>query len=200
MRKDGLTLVARPEDVWGRRPVIPGDPVGVRLPAARPRALPGWYVVVSTHGQPCGGPLWRVYIAVRPARAGDALGLAASRLERTGARFQMKVNDRPSAIVRPDALVAFVERASLDAALGAAADLRRRGWLIDATPGFARRVAPGIALAIEPAAADGRSHGQRCADLVAGGLIAAWNAGLAGDPRTDQVVRCVEDGLDLEAP
>lgn len=179
VRKHGLTLTVGAREMRPPSARTTGELVHVLLPTHRPRALPGWFVYVSRHGQPDPvNGLWRVYGDVRPAHAVDTASAVCARLEAGGVRFQLKLLDASALGTRPDGLVCFLPAAEADRAVAALRELRGRGWLGDGTPGFAVRVHPGIALAPEPCD-DGpaRSFGQSCAEVAARATIDAWRRG-----------------------
>jgi hypothetical protein len=131
----------------------------------------------------------RVRKRPRPARrlgagADELLGRAAR------ARFQLKVLDWSRIAGRPDALVAFTGAADLDAAIRCAVRIGAEGWLEAATPGFATGVAPGVAIAPEPASAGhaGRSYGQACARSAAEASIDAWRRGVDCEERRASII------------
>lgn len=177
VRKDGITLTVSPRELGATPGAAPGDMVSVRFPAGRPCALPGWFVYVSRHGQPLGiDGLWRMYANVRMEHAASALGRLSCWLEAHDARFQLKLLDGSWIGSRPDALVVFTSAPHLDAAMRCAARMAADGWLADATPGFATRVAAGVAIAPELTSVKfaGRSYGQACARAAAEAAFEAW--------------------------
>ena len=176
--------------------------VSVRFPAGRPYALPGWFVYVSRHGQPRGiEGLWRLYANVRIQHAASALGRLSCWLEARGARFQIKLLDGSLIGSRPDALVVFTSAVYVDAAVRCAARMAAESWLADATPGFALRVATGVAIAPELASAQlaGRSYGQACARAAAEATFHAWQQRIYSDEdRSTLIAEHLERGIAIQ--
>jgi hypothetical protein len=175
VERDGLHLIADPNDVDpGAHAAEAGADVWLRVPVMRPVAQPGFLVAFSPHGPPAGEGAWRLYLHPREDRAGDVFLWVFDALGGRGLRFQAKVLRRHSLFVRPDALVVFLARRDLAAALAVAEEIPRE-WLAAPTPGFARRIGRGIAIAPEP---DGPlSYGQHASEWAASGLVAAWREG-----------------------
>lgn len=174
--KGGLTLTLAPHELRHGGPSAACDRVQVRLPTQWPRVLPGWFVVISRHGQPAlDESIWRVYGDVRPEYGADAAAMMRAWLEARNARFQLKLLDASALGTRPDGLVVFAHSADVDRAIRYLQIMRMRGWLRDGTPGFATRLAGGIGLAPE-LSADGRpkSFGQICSEVAAHAVIDAW--------------------------
>ncbi len=175
VERDRLHVLAQPDEiaVSGLSPKI-GASASLRLPVLRPVAQPGFLVAFSPHGPPPGESLWRLYLHPRERHAEDAFLTMFDRLSLSGLSFQAKVLRRRSLFVRPDALVVFLARRDVPAGAAVAHGLPDE-WLADSSPGFARRIGRGRAVAPEP---DGeRSYGQQAAAWAADGLIAAWRAG-----------------------
>ncbi|MGW8955955.1 T3SS effector HopA1 family protein [Streptomyces sp. NPDC055709] len=182
-----------------------GATVTVELPAARPALSPGFFLADGSLGQPGRSPLLRIYINIAdPDSAPAAWHQALSRLEEKRIRYRAKILSTPQSYPRTDAMVIY---------LGAdawhlAADLPR---MLGSLPGtgsatsvFARQLAPGIAMAWEPA--DGRlghtrlSYGQHRSAALTDALIR--HADNQGTPSLDALVHeaLIEAGVDPLAP
>ncbi|MFE5828433.1 T3SS effector HopA1 family protein [Streptomyces erythrochromogenes] len=151
--------------------------ITVELPAARPALSPGFFLADGSLGRPGNSALLRFYIHIAdPGSAPDAWHQALSRLESRRIRYRAKILSAPRSYPRTDAMVVY---------LGAdawhlASDMP---WMLGDLPGtasgtsvFARWLAPGIAMAWEPADdRPGHTHlsfGQHRADALADALIA----------------------------
>lgn len=174
VERDGLRLRVTADDLC-EGAVQTGDEVVVRLPRARPGALPGWFAVTGPGG-PAPASDGRVYLHPRRLdRTAVAAVLAAldglDGLDGVGGRWQVKVSIRPSGAARPDCVVAYLPRREVAAAvdhLGARLD----GLLADPVPGFSVRAAPGLAWSVDLPYARGGSYGARVADVCARALVA----------------------------
>lgn len=119
-----------------------------------------------------------------------------------GLPFRFKVVAHPDCFTRCDAAVLYLlqddfERAAPTLARAFAAAAREIG---PAVPAFTKRLAPGVAIAEDPA--EGTSFGWHRCGLVAEALIDAHERGIdALEQRVDSVrARFAEAGLSLEAP
>lgn len=148
--------------------------VQVRLPADRPAASPGFFATTSRRGGPSGtGPLVRVYLHLRPGQALDAFADLIASLDGARIRFCAKVVDHLDGFDRPDTAVVYTAREDCPRAVQAAVAVGRRrpGALAPEVPAFTLPLAPGIALAEDPAAGPGVSFGRHRCDLVAAGIL-----------------------------
>ncbi len=195
VERDGLHVLAQPDEISADgandAPKI-GDAVSLRLPVVRPVALPGFLVAISPHGPPNEEGLWRLYLHAREEHARDAFLEIFDALSAAGLRFQAKLLRRRSLFVRPDALVVFLARQDLAAGVALAEQLAD-DWLADSTPGLARSIGHGRAIAPEPDG--GSSYGQHAAAWVADGLIAGWRAGAPDAAERLRVLRARGSGL-----
>ncbi|MCC7173209.1 MAG: hypothetical protein IT459_22360, partial [Planctomycetes bacterium] len=144
----------------GSRPrVSPGDEVHVYRPRDSVDAANGFYFSFgeTVQGDHDASDVIRDYIATTAAGAVRATDSLSTRLNRLRVPFSMKSLDRPEAYWRADATVLYVPWWNLRLVLheveafriAAPDDVR------DVTPLFTRRVAPGVAVAEDPA--DGSS-------------------------------------------
>lgn len=189
-----------------RRPTADGtvlvelDGVRVRLPeacltsagsrdlaeheAARPALSPGFFFAHGSQGRPSRGPVLRLYAHLRHPDAAVAAWAAALRvLERQTLPYQAKVLSAPQHYPRRDALVLYLTAAHQAVADEVATAVSEVEGLGTSTSALAEPLAPGVAIAWEPA--DGRpgmqglSFGQHRAHAIAEGLLAH-----ARDPQT----------------
>ncbi len=179
VRKNGLTLIASPDEIRGSQPLTADQRVAVRFPTERPYAIPGFYLAIGRAGPPHEGRLKRIYLNASAAAAPEVFGAVVRSLDSLGLRFQSKALNHPAEYARPDAIVAYVEAEDLGTATEALQKAVERGRLAPATPGFALRVSPGIGCADEPRDRGGRlmSLGEHRSKLAAKALIAAWHSG-----------------------
>lgn len=194
--------------------LTPGASVLVDVPAVRPWLSPGFLLVHGSAGGARRGGAGLVRVYVHLPRAEDAApvwGAVLGALEGLGVPYQAKVLSHPRHYPRRDALVVYLGDAHADAAATVAGAVERfRGGseggpvIGEETSVFAARLAPGVALAREPADPRpgwrGLSFGQHRAAAVADGLVEHATAPEAG-ARTEAVrVALLRAGIRPSAP
>jgi hypothetical protein len=149
------------------------------LPAVRPALSPGFLLLDG----PCGGlsggagrPVLRMYVHLTdPDAAPGVWRTLLAALAARSARYRAKVLSRPWSYPRRDALVVYLEGADAPSAAGLADEVTGLPGVGRETSVFAHEVAPGVALAWEPAdnrpGRPGKSFGQHRAAAVAEGLL-----------------------------
>ncbi|MFG5723318.1 T3SS effector HopA1 family protein [Streptomyces murinus] len=154
------------------------DRVTVRYPCARPALSAGFFLVDGSTGRPAGEETVRLYVHVRdPRSAPEIWRLLLLRLEARAVPYRAKASSSPLLYPRRDAIVVYLDggRAGEDTAMDVAAPLADRPGLGSETSLFARRIAPGLALADEPddprTGMNHMSFGQHRAHAVAQGLV-----------------------------
>ncbi|WP_405938323.1 T3SS effector HopA1 family protein [Streptomyces sp. NBC_00726] len=187
--------------------LVPGASVLVDVPAVRPWLSPGFLLVHGSAGgaRRGGAGLVRVYVHLRaPEDAAPVWAAVLGALEGLGIPYQAKVLSHRRHYPRRDALVVYLGDAHAEAAdtvAGAVAGCRATG---DGTSVFAARIAPGVALAREPADPRpgwrGLSFGQHRAGAVADGLIAHSLAPGAGSRAAAVREALVRAGISPSAP
>lgn len=160
-------------------PAAPGRSVRLDLPAVRPALSPGFLLLDGPHGGLSGGagrPVLRMYVHLTdPDAAPGVWRTLLAALAARSARYRAKVLSRPWSYPRRDALVVYLEEADAPLATHLADEVTGLPGVGTDTSVFAHEVAPGVALAWEPA--DGRpgrpakSFGQHRAAAVAEGLL-----------------------------
>ncbi|WP_438042161.1 T3SS effector HopA1 family protein [Sorangium sp. So ce128] len=201
-RKAGITLLVRESDLAGDVP--PGAPpvVSIRFPHHRPYMYPGFYTAVGDRGPAApeaGKPLLRIYINVDPQAAPPLVELLTAALSPSLSQFSLKVLNNPRFYPRPDAAVAYVLREDYGRVKPVLEGMVRafRAHLNAETPSLTRPLAPGIAVAEEPAT-DGvfrPSFGQHRCTLVARGLTRAFaDAVESAEGRRRYILRELEHG------
>jgi hypothetical protein len=160
-------------------PPVPGGAASVFVPRDSATAQPGFYFAFGeTPGDPLDdGALVRLYWAVRDAGAAALLRAVVGTLNGWGVPFRFKCLSRRTAYPRTDAAVLYVGRRYFRLAAELALELRGglAAHLGAETPLFARRLAPGLAFAEDPAG--GESFGMHRCGILAEGL---WSAFLRG--------------------
>lgn len=164
---------------------------------------PGYYYAFGAIGdEQDDHDLARLYWNVSAAGAPPLVEAMTEALTRYDLPYRLKCQAYPAAYARDDAAVLFVTRRHfrLAAELAAAALPRVRRYLRDATPLFAKRLAPGVAAADDPGG--GESFGTHRCSVVAEGIWRAFAHGeTSEDGRLAAVERAfVERGLDLARP
>ena len=158
------------------RGLVPGDPVVLALPAARPRLTPGFFFVTGSAGGTDAGAVLRLYVHLTAAEhAPQAWRTVLHLLEARGARYRAKVLSESSAYPRRDAAVVYLPESSWQHVPELAHALAGAPGLGESTSVLARRIGPGLALAWDPT--DGRpgerrmSFGQHRSTAVARGVV-----------------------------
>ncbi|MFE0417704.1 T3SS effector HopA1 family protein [Streptomyces tendae] len=187
-------------------PVRRGGTVPLIWPATNPAVSPGYFFVTGSRGGPRGGPLLRLYLHVRsPETAPGLLGDVLRKLEADGVPYRAKAGTVPRHYPRQDAVVVYLGPEARTAVGGLVAALHRHPALLAGTSLFARRHAPGIASASEPAdtrpGMRGMSFGEHRAHVLAGALVEHALMPEPAPPRHELVVqRFMEAGIDASAP
>ncbi len=207
-RGDDITLWAQPEQF---RPVDGTVTVGsagrLRLAKELREMLPGYYTMLGDADQPADGngsqgDTLRFYWHLTPEIAPGWIDELTHRFNTVGVAFHAKVLSDPGAYVRADAGVLYVALADAAAAMALLPDLHRAvsASLRPTTPMFTKRLARGVAIAEDPG--DGRSFGQHRCQLVAEGLVRAFQDGrtAAEDVTAAVAARFADDGLLISRP
>jgi class II lanthipeptide synthase len=207
VERDGLHVRIRPEDSYAAvdERLEPGDQRHVRFPKELLKMSPGFYMALGDEGLALypATPIVRFYWNLRSSGAPRLVGAATRALNREQVPFRLKVINDPDEFTRCDAGVLYVERhdylrvAHVVSGIYAevAADLK------PATPVFTKRLAPGLALAEEPARPSDSFGTHRCG-LLAEAIIRAWEQKTEAIPeRLGTVATCfAEEGLSLQTP
>jgi hypothetical protein len=169
--------------------------------------LPGYYTVLGNADQPNRDdetPLaivrfyWHLVAAVAPPWVGEL----TRRLNAAGVPFHAKLLSDPSAYLRADAAVLYVARDDVARTLAQLPPIHAAvaAHLRASTPMFTRRLARGLSVADDPG--DGRSFGQHRCQLVAEGLVRAFDTGRADSSEIITAVtgRFAQDGLNISRP
>ncbi|WP_345703502.1 T3SS effector HopA1 family protein [Pseudonocardia eucalypti] len=160
----------------------PGSPVRFSHAAIRPALSPGFYVLDGSRGAGWAEPMLRVYVhLVDPSAALDVWQAAVAGLEEGGAEYRVKILSAPELYPRRDSLVMYLPSAHWGVLPGLVDRLAGQPGLGEETSLFAERLAPGIALAFEPADPDpnrrGLSFGQHRASVLIEALFRAARTG-----------------------
>jgi len=190
VERDGLVLSVADDELMLTR-----GGVRVRFPAEPAPACPGWFAATATAG-PARGPRASCYLnGGAPARAVVFTDLLLA-LDRLGVAATARVLT-DSSVERPDSVVVSVARADLPVLVRLALGLPGR-TLGGAVPGFARPLAPGVAVADDPAC--GEPFLRHRSRVVAAGLTAAGPDAGAADRRAAVEAALAGEGLDPAAP
>jgi hypothetical protein len=133
----------------------------------------------------------RVYFAVAACGAPKLVEAVTSRLNAERVPFRFKILRDPQRYFRADRSVLYLPPGEWERAVPSVAAVWRRvrPYLVDKTPLFAKRIAPGLALAESPRAAPGESFGSHRCRLIAEGLEEAHGL---GHRTPDEVLPVVE--------
>ncbi|WP_346186742.1 T3SS effector HopA1 family protein [Streptomyces osmaniensis] len=132
--------------------VQPGDWVTVELPTARPALCPGFFLTDGFLGRPVHPPLLRIYVHLtEPGSAPAVWHQALSMLEEKRVRYRAKILSLPRSYPRTDSLVFCLGTDAWDLVPDLPRMLKNLPGTGSDTSVFARPLAPGIAMAWEPA-------------------------------------------------
>ncbi len=207
VERDGLHVRIRPEDTYAapHERLEPGDQRHVRFPKEFLKMSPGFYMALGNEGLTLDPamPIVRFYWNLRSSGAPRLVGAATRVLNREQVPFRLKVISDPDGFTRCDAGVLYVERHDYlrvaQAVHGIYAELAAD--IKPATPVFTKRLAPGLALAEEPAGSADSFGTHRCG-LLAEAIIRAC------EQKTKAIQDCMEvlaacfaeEGLSLHTP
>jgi hypothetical protein len=207
-RRDDLTLWARPGQF---RPVdgtaTVGSVVRLRLGKELREMLPGYYTALGDSDQPTGvdgsqPKTLRIYWHLTAEIAPSWIRELTRRFNTAGVAFHAKVLSDPGAYMRADAGVLYVALADTAAVMALVPGLHQTvsASLRPTTPMFTKRLARGLAVAEDPG--DGTSFGQHRCQLVAEGLIRAFQGRRTALEDVTQAIaaRFAEDGLVITRP
>lgn len=208
LQKEGRTRTAGPGAflvyAGPDQPLRPGHPAGLYWPHESWTLQPGVYFAfgAAVGDSIADTPTMRFYWHVRAAGAPRLLAILAAALNRFQVPFRFKCPAHPAYYTRRDAAVIYVSRRDylLVAHLVGRAYAALSADLVDDTPLFTRPLAPGLALAEDPATLE--SFGQQRCRLLAEALWHAHAHGVApGAPRV-QFVRdhFAAAGIDPDRP
>jgi hypothetical protein len=202
--RDGLTLIWLDGlKVWvpadsidaADQPVRAGTCGTVRIPAGRPALSPGFFLTDSVRPYGSGETVMRVYVhLVSVSAVLDAWDATLSELADLGVSYRAKVASWPEMLPRRDALVLYLADHDLDVARRIAAVTRRLRGIGPQVSAFAEPVAPGVAVACEPAdprpGMRGLSFGEHRAAVLADGLLTHAEQRAAGQRGTVRAAVC----------
>ncbi|MFF6811119.1 T3SS effector HopA1 family protein [Streptomyces sp. NPDC012403] len=175
----------------------------LRIPSARPRLSPGFFLVDGSRGS-CGpGPLVRLYIHLTdPGAAVRVWSAVLGVLEELEVPYRSKVTSSRKLLPRRDGLVVYLGAAAWHAVpavvrTASAADVGTE------TSVFARALAPGVSLAWEPdddrPGREGGSFGQHRSLAIAEGIVDAMADGDLSRAHSHVLTRLTESGIDPSA-
>ncbi len=207
LRSRGLQLWVASEDCGSTNSdaIAIGDNVAVRLPPGSFEVSPGYYSAFGDEAmQPADGELIRIYFAVRPDSAPDAMRRLTQRLNTIRVPFRLKMLRDASAYTRSDTAVLYLP---VEATIRAAEALESLSSHLDGmlnlgVPAFTLPAAPGIGLAEEPD--EQSSFGEHRSSLIAEGLVRAAEQGAprgVSQQRRDTIAQPWEErGISLDRP
>ncbi len=172
--KDGLSLEAERSAVAGLR----SGSASLRLPKEMLGISPGFYTALGNRQPATRAQLIRVYWNLRPDGAVAFIRGVTEILNRRAIPFRAKIVANPRRFHRTDAAVIYLPAGDCHRAYDAIHVLHRRleNALKPLTPVFAKRIAPGVAVAEDP----GESFGQHRCGIVAEALLRAAEEGKRG--------------------
>lgn len=205
---DDLTLWASPRKFRPADGTVNVGAIGrLSLGKELREMLPGFYTILGDGDQPDGYGevpvrVIRFYWHLVSSAAPLWIRELTQRFNAASIAFRAKVQSRPTAYFRADAGVLYVALTDLSAATTLVDGLYEAvsSHLRPATPMFTKRLAPGLAVAEDPGG--GRSFGQHRCELVADGLVRAFQGKRTSlDDVVDSIAsRFAEDGLVLTRP
>jgi hypothetical protein len=205
VERGGLAVwISRDDTLCARSESIDvGTAVEVRLPKELLRVSPGHYMALGDGELDLSSTIVRIYWNLRAEGAAQFVGRATGLLNGSQVPFRLKVLNEPDFYHRCDAGVLYIHRTDYSRAAPTLTTVYRdlRSMLDPTTPPFTKRLAPGLAVAEEPATV-GESFGTHRCRLVADALIAAYEE-TCNDlrARRDAVAqRFSDEGLRLAEP
>jgi HopA1 effector protein family len=159
--------------------LLAGKRARVKVEAARPRLSPGFFLVEGSGGPPDRtSPVLRCYCHLADVHSGaEAFGAVLKFLERSCPRYRVKIVSSATGYPRHDALVVYVEADQHHMPSGVVSAVADCTGLRPQTSVFAAEVAPGVAIASEPAdqrpGYQGLSFGQHRSRLLVEGIFAS---------------------------
>jgi hypothetical protein len=205
---DEMTLWAQPEQFRAPGQTASVGTVGrLRLGKELREMLPGYYTALGDadppdDGNASQGDILRFYWHLTAEVAPCWISELTSRFNTAGVAFRAKTLNDPGAYLRADAGVLYVALVDAAAVMTLIPGLHRAvsASLRPTTPMFTKRLARGISLAEDPG--DGRSFGQHRCQLVAEGLVRAFQDGqtAAEDVTAAVAARFADDGLAVTRP
>jgi HopA1 effector protein family len=192
VRKDGLTLIVRP-DACIRPDGVPlraGLPVCLSLPGERKSLSPGYYMALSNQGDTSNDalPIVRLYWNLKQEGAVIFISYFTRVLNDANIFFRLKVLNNPSAYIRCDAGVLYFCKADypMISAIFQDAITKLVAYLKPDIPLFTKFVAPGIGLAEDPGTPE--SFGQNRCGILADALINTYERGVRGLDRKLEII------------
>jgi hypothetical protein len=202
--KEGLSLIATSAELTPSDPGL-GAEVTLRFPPEFRYRSTGWYTVLGDAGRPARRELVRLYFCLAgPDSAPALLKPMVTELNDRGIRFGLKTVNDPSALVRRDTFLVFLEELQWHEHRELFSRIRTEhaDLLRDDYPRFANRLEPGFSFAHEPLGEGIMSFGEHRSLLVSQGLLDAWENGERSvDERLAAITaRFAEAGLDAAHP
>ena len=205
VQKDGLTLQVESSHLIWRPSSTPNQApeAGVRLPCYRRFAVPGYFLAIGSSGPPRQADRVRLYLNAGSANAIELVVDLIRSFDSDGHEFEIKVLNNPGLYYRCDSIVCYLNRCDADAMFARVAEVAS-GRLRSPTPGFAERLAPGLARASDRSTPNALSFGQHRSRLVADALIAVDTSANAESSNGQRLVALANAvaacGLDPAAP
>ena len=182
VRKDGLTLIVRPDACIrpDNVPLQPGVTVCLSLHGERKNLSPGYYMALSNQGDVSGDalPLVRIYFDLKKDGAALFISNFTRLLNDADVFFRLKVLNNPSAYDRCDAGVLYFCKADylIISAIFYEVYTKLAPYLKPDIPVFTKFITPGIGLAEDPGAQE--SFGQHRCGILADALISSYERGV----------------------
>lgn len=171
--------------VWVDGDRVREDPRGravLHAPPEHAAISPGFLLAHGSAALVDDGPLLRAYVHVADAGAAETIwGVALRAMEAAGVAYRAKISSVPWFYPRSDTLTIYLPRGSWAAGRLVADAVRGLDGLGRRTSAFCHRLAPGVAVAWEPAdRRPGRQHlsfGEHRAGVVARALVESARTG-----------------------
>ncbi|MFC4565495.1 T3SS effector HopA1 family protein [Nocardiopsis mangrovi] len=182
--RGGVRTWVPAEDIVDARGAEPGARVRLAVPALRPAVSPGFFMVTGSRPETADPHRLRLYLHVAdPESATEVWRAVLEALEAGTAGYRAKVLSSAALYPRRDAIVVYLAGAERDVPALLAERVSGLPGLGAETSAFAHRIAPGAAVAWEPAdprpEMRGLSFGQHRAVAVARAVVTSAVDGLA---------------------
>ncbi|MBD2292460.1 hypothetical protein H6G06_02925 [Anabaena sphaerica FACHB-251] len=181
VHKNGLTLHVDPN--WHLLPTHHGVTVGKFVSIKMPKNLVqnGFYMAVANAGSQNNHEITRIYFNLTPEGAAAVMESLTEQLNNIGISFSFKALYNPSDYRRYDSAVLYFNKGKYEVVHPILQKIyaENQFYFQEQVPLFTKLLAPGLACAEEPEQKFGEqeSFGTHRCQIIANGLIAAWQQG-----------------------
>lgn len=181
VHKNGLTLHVDPNLhlLLTNHKITVGKFVSVKMP--KNLVQNGFYMAVANAGSHNNHQITRIYFNLTPEGAAAMMEILTEALNNIGISFSFKALYNPSDYGRYDSAVLYFNKDKYDLVRSILQEIyaENQVYFQEQVPLFTKQLAPGLACAEEPDQkfGDQESFGTHRCQIIANGLIAAWQEG-----------------------